>query len=77
MFTAIKGTGLFWQQSMLAALHVSKSPMIPDWIYNLAWDEWYMIYGALVLIYNTVARYVYPFILQVDLLLIITVHNMY
>ena len=56
MFTAIKGGGSFWHQSLLATLGVSKSA-VPDSIYNLAWDEWYMVYGGIVLVFNTVQRY--------------------
>ncbi|KFY01191.1 hypothetical protein V495_06818 [Pseudogymnoascus sp. VKM F-4514 (FW-929)] len=54
-FTGYVGGGSFWQQSALAALHIPKSSLIPDIIYNLHWDEWYMIQGGLVLTYNTIS----------------------
>lgn len=56
-FTAIKGGGSFWQQPMLATLGVAHHTFIPDMVYDLAWNEWYMVYGGVVLIFNTVARY--------------------
>lgn len=54
-FTGYVGGGSFWQQSTFAALHVPKSALIPNVIYNLHWDEWYMIQGGLVLTYNTIS----------------------
>ncbi|KAJ9622621.1 Phosphotransferase [Taxawa tesnikishii (nom. ined.)] len=54
-FTAIKGGGSFWQQPMLATLGVAHHTFIPDMVYDLAWNEWYMVYGGVVLIFNTVA----------------------
>lgn len=56
-FTAIQGGGTFWQQSMLASLGFYQHSAVPAAIYNLAWDEWYMIYGGIVLVFNTVSRY--------------------
>lgn len=56
-FTAIKGSGDFWQQSMLASIGVEKHSGIPDAIYNLAWSQWYLVYGSVVLVFNTVQRY--------------------
>lgn len=52
--TAIKGGGSFWQQSMLAAFGVPKSSLIPQSLYDMPFNEWYMVYGGLVLIFNTV-----------------------
>ncbi|KAL9592626.1 MAG: hypothetical protein Q9179_006531 [Wetmoreana sp. 5 TL-2023] len=53
-FTAIKGGGSFWQQSMFRTLGISKHSFIPDYIYDLPFNEWYMVYGGLVLVSNTV-----------------------
>jgi ethanolaminephosphotransferase len=58
--TAYFGGGSFWQQSMFATLGVSNYDFIPDVVYNLAWNEWYMVYGGIVLVFNTVARYITP-----------------
>lgn len=55
-FTAIKG-GDFWQQSLLASIGVEKHGFIPDAVYKLAWNEWYLYYGGVVLLFNTVQRY--------------------
>lgn len=51
--TYLKGGGSFWQQPLLPSIGVSKSVMIPDFLYEKAWNEWYIIYGGLVLIFNT------------------------
>lgn len=62
--TAVKGGGSFWQQSMLQTIGVSKHEMIPDYFYEMPWNQWYMVYGGLVLVANTVQRYVtrsFPF----------------
>ena len=56
-FTAVKGGGSFWQQSMLQTVGVSKHDMIPDYFYEMPWNQWYMVYGGLVLVANTVQRY--------------------
>ncbi|MCJ1370240.1 hypothetical protein MMC20_001452 [Loxospora ochrophaea] len=53
-FTAIKGGGSFWQQSMLETLGVSNHSFIPDYVYELPWNEWYMVYGGVVLVLNTI-----------------------
>lgn len=57
-FTAVKGGGSFWQQSMLASIGVSRHSFIPDLLYNLNWGEWYMVYGGLVLVFATASRFV-------------------
>ena len=54
--TAVKGGGSFWQQSMLQTIGVSKHEMIPDYFYDMPWNQWYMVYGGLVLVANTVQR---------------------
>lgn len=54
--TAVLGGGSFWQQPMLATLGIQNYDFIPDTLYNLAWNEWYMVYGSLMLVFNTVSR---------------------
>jgi len=53
--TYLKGGASYWQQPMLPTLGVPKVDLIPNSIYQLAWNEWYMVYGAQVLIFNTVS----------------------
>ncbi|KAL9626916.1 MAG: hypothetical protein Q9164_007760 [Protoblastenia rupestris] len=53
--TAVKGGGSFWQQSLLQTLGVSKHSVIPDMVYDMPWSEWYMVYGGLVLVFNTLS----------------------
>jgi ethanolaminephosphotransferase len=56
--TAVLGGGSFWQRSLLESIGVQNHDFIPDSIYNLAWNEWYMVYGSVVLVFNTLSRYV-------------------
>ncbi|KAL8664447.1 MAG: hypothetical protein Q9202_002997 [Teloschistes flavicans] len=53
-FTAVKGGGSFWQQSLFRTVGLPKYGFIPEYIYNLPFNEWYMVYGGLVLVFNTV-----------------------
>lgn len=41
---------------MLKSLGVQNYALIPDVLFNLAWNEWYMVYGGVVLVFNTVSR---------------------
>src|ERR1700753_2673751 len=52
--TFLKGGASYWQQPMLPSLGFPKSELFPDSVYQLAWNEWYMVYGGLVLVFNTV-----------------------
>ena len=56
--TAALGGGSFWQQSPFATLGVSRET-VGSTIYDTAWNEWFMIYGGFVLVFNTIQRYVY------------------
>ncbi|KAB8356582.1 hypothetical protein FH972_024164 [Carpinus fangiana] len=51
--TAWIGHGSFWAQPMFKTLDVPHYAFIPDAVYNLAWNEWYMVYGGIVLVLNT------------------------
>ncbi|KAG0650365.1 putative CDP-alcohol phosphatidyltransferase class-I family [Hyphodiscus hymeniophilus] len=53
-FTAIKGGGSFWQQSMFRTVGIPKSALIPNYLYELPFNEWYMIQGGIVLVLNTI-----------------------
>ncbi|KAL8719250.1 MAG: hypothetical protein Q9225_003735 [Loekoesia sp. 1 TL-2023] len=52
--TGIKGGGSYWQQSMLQTFGIAKHDFIPDYIYDLPFTQWYMVYGGLVLVSNTI-----------------------
>lgn len=54
--TAMLGGGSFWQQSVLRSLGVEKPGFMPDAIYEIAYNESFIVYGALVLIFNTIQR---------------------
>lgn len=51
--TAYIGYGSFWAQSMFKTLDVPHYDFIPSVFYDLAWNEWYMVYGGIVLVLNT------------------------
>ena len=59
--TAIKGGGSFWQQSALETLGFTKYDFIPDSVYNLPFNQWYLVYGGIILAFNLVQRSVSPF----------------
>lgn len=54
--TAIKGGGSYWQQSMLPALGVPHYSFIPEVVYSMDFGHFYMVYGGIVLVFNTVQR---------------------
>ena len=58
--TAVKGGGAYWTQPMLQAFGVPKYGWIPDIAWNADFGDFYMFYGGLVLVFNTVERYVSP-----------------
>ncbi|MCJ1356087.1 MAG: hypothetical protein MMC33_006081 [Icmadophila ericetorum] len=51
--TAVKGGASFWQQSMLQTFGVPEHSLIPEYFYKLPFNEWYMVYGGIVLVLNT------------------------
>jgi ethanolaminephosphotransferase len=57
--TAVKGGGSYWHQSMIQTLGIAKNDLIPEYVYNLAFYEWYMVYGGIVLVANTLQRYLF------------------
>lgn len=59
-FTAIKGGASFWSQSMFRTVGIPHYAFIPDYIYELPFNEWYMVQGGVVLVLNTVQRSIYP-----------------
>lgn len=42
---------------MFESIGLSKGSGIPESIYDMPWNEWYMVYGGIVLVFNTVQRY--------------------
>lgn len=51
--TGYIGRGSYWSESTFASLGIEQPSFLPDALYRLAWNEWYMVYGALVLVLNT------------------------
>lgn len=52
--TWLKGGASYWQQPMLPSLGISKSSAIPSSLYQKPWNEWFMVLGGLVLVFNTI-----------------------
>lgn len=57
-FTAFKGGASFWEQSMLRTVGIPESSLIPDFLYEMPFNEWYMVQGGVVLVLNTIQSYV-------------------
>ncbi|KAJ9607605.1 Phosphotransferase [Cladophialophora chaetospira] len=53
--TWLKGGASYWQQPMLPTLGLPKNALIPASVYQMAWSEWYILYGGLVLVFNTLS----------------------
>jgi ethanolaminephosphotransferase len=54
--TAYVGGGSYWYQSMLETIGVPKLALIPQAVYNLAWTDWWLGYGGIMLVFNTISR---------------------
>jgi ethanolaminephosphotransferase len=54
--TAVKGGGWYWQQSVLQVVGVPKFDWIPERVWTADFGDFYMLYGGLVLVYNTIER---------------------
>jgi ethanolaminephosphotransferase len=52
--TYLKGGASYWQQPMLPTLGVPKNGLIPNPLYQMAWNEWLMFLGGMVLVFNTI-----------------------
>ncbi|KAJ9658179.1 Phosphotransferase [Neophaeococcomyces mojaviensis] len=52
--TYLKGGASYWQQPMLPTLGLPKTDLMPQGLYQQSWGEWYILYGGLVLLFNTV-----------------------
>lgn len=66
-FTAVKGGGWYWQQSMLETIGVGRKSLphggalglLIDKAFEADFADFYMLYGGLVLVFNTVERYLH------------------
>ena len=54
--TGYIGGGSYWQKSAIEAIGIERSAAIPDLIYSLSWNEWWIVYGGVVLVGNTLSR---------------------
>lgn len=55
-FTGYVGGGSFWHRSMLETIGVPQYFFIPKKLYVMPWNEWYMVYGGIILVFNTFQR---------------------
>ncbi|PNH61057.1 hypothetical protein VD0002_g6685 [Verticillium dahliae] len=51
--TGYKGGASFWSQPMLPTIGVPALPLVPKFIYNASFTEWYLTQGGVVLVLNT------------------------
>jgi len=58
-FTAYYGGGSFWEQSMFETIGIKNSVWMPEKLYNLAFNEWYLVYGGIMVTLNTVQRWLF------------------
>lgn len=54
--TAFLGGAHVWQQSALQTFGIKKHSFIPQELYDQPFFKWYMAYGGVVLIFNTITR---------------------
>ena len=54
--TAVKGGGSYWQQPMLQALGLPTPEWLPERALKADFGDFYMLYGGLVLVFNTIER---------------------
>ena len=52
-FTGYIGGGTFWHRPMMETIGIPKANFIPDQLYNMPFTSWYMVYGAVVLLFAT------------------------
>jgi len=51
--TGYLGGASFWHRAMLPTLGVPAGPVIPSFLYNLSFTEWYLVQGTVMLVWNT------------------------
>lgn len=51
--TAYIGRGSFWHEPMLETIGVSKPGFMSENVYQMAWTQWYLVYGAVILFFAT------------------------
>ena len=61
LLTALKGGAHFWHQGMLETFGFPRLAIIPQYLYDLPFYEWYMVYGGVVLVFNTLLRCIFTF----------------
>ncbi|RAL10599.1 aminoalcoholphosphotransferase [Aspergillus homomorphus CBS 101889] len=52
-FTAYMGGGSFWHRPMLETIGLSKPGFLPDQLYGMAFTQWYLVYGGVLLFFAT------------------------
>ena len=65
-FTAYEGGGSFWHRSMFEVIGIAKSESIPEWVYEMPFTQWYLIYGAIILFFATGSSIAHVMKVQVE-----------
>lgn len=52
-FTAYEGGGSFWHRPMFDTVGVPKLDWMPEFAYEMSFTDWYLVYGAVLLLFAT------------------------
>lgn len=52
-FTAYEGGASFWHRSAFETIGIEKSESIPAKVYDMPFTQWYLVYGAVLLLFAT------------------------
>lgn len=52
-FTAYEGGGSFWHRSAFETIGIEESESIPAQLYDMPFTQWYLVYGAVLLLFAT------------------------
>ncbi|EAL92903.1 aminoalcoholphosphotransferase [Aspergillus fumigatus Af293] len=65
-FTAYQGGGSFWHRPMLETIGIPKLDVIPAYLYEMPFTQWYLIYGAIILFFATGSSIVHVMKVQAE-----------
>ncbi len=62
--TAVKG-GNYWQRPMFAELGIPTPSFMPEFLRDMPFAIWYLVYGGIILAFNIIQRYVQLYFLAI------------